>query len=476
MRWKNLNQIKKKAPKRGETFGGIKEGIALSIKDKTEIGSVKHSGYILENPHPVLCDEMALLALLADAKAYVSFRDAIMNHKPLAYNNVILTSAEYAKAFHALSEELETIKTSSPANWLTSHTVGHKRAMELDILCPQELQSRVSSRIGQEREKIRIELSSCKYISPDERNRLKDGRRRAKCIATNIKKCNGRKTIGTVFKVLHDCSLALFGNDEFYRDNYRRYLDQANLAISIEILNRSLDEKLASLFGEGRGQRLMTLFGLPGEPVKRGDLVGLSFGLVRISKPKRVRSGWAELPATSTTTFSVQCICGESLPKKVSFYDLQRGRSFSCGCVGQKNYSKKWHDDAVALAHDRFNQKRLDKKRSDRVDFRFWVFESFLKFMGLPWSKDLEVSRINDHVDPFVSYEPGGCCWESARLNRSRAALARKALKLIRTEDEIREKALATLRKNSVVNESLSCENLPFVPVSQDTELSSINI
>lgn len=181
-----------------------------------------------------------------------------------------------------------------------------------------------------------------------------------------------------------------------------------------------------------RWHRLLSLVGYGSEVVLRGDVVGLTFGLVRLEKHLHSRrsSAWYMAPLDKSSTFEASCaLCGKPFRTRIKWGDLQAGRIFSCGCLAPRTMYPKALDRLTTLAIGRYHA-----KKSECVDgakpFLFVSPDHFLESVGLPWSKDcLDLSRLHDNKYRGVPYAPGLSFWECSSANRTRGAkTARKKL------------------------------------------------
>ena len=174
-----------------------------------------------------------------------------------------------------------------------------------------------------------------------------------------------------------------------------------------------------------RWHRLLSLVGYGSEVVLRGDVVGLTFGLVRLEKHLHSRraSTWYSAPLDKSALFEASCaLCGKPFKTRIKWGDIQSGRIFSCGCTAPRTMYKPALDRLAALALGRYHAKKSECTNGDKP-FLFVSPEHFLESVGLPWSKDcLDLSRFHDDKYKGVPYAPGLSFWECSSANRTRGA------------------------------------------------------
>ncbi|QAZ69686.1 hypothetical protein [Solidesulfovibrio carbinolicus] len=185
-----------------------------------------------------------------------------------------------------------------------------------------------------------------------------------------------------------------------------------------------------------RWQRLLSLVGYGQETVLRGDVIGLTFGMIRLEKyPQSPRtSAWCSEPLTPDALFVASCaLCGKPSKQRIKWGDILSGRVFSCGCSAPKTMYKPALARLKAAAIDRFKAKKSECASTGEKDFFFSSEEHFLESVGLPWGHGcLDLSRFEDHKYNNVPYAPGHVLWECSKINRSNGGKAtkRKRVKL----------------------------------------------
>lgn len=432
----------------GETPGAYNEGSGVAkLENKTEKGSVKGlyckiptvcgdgEGakpktvkvplYIPVEFAPIYVNELAILRQLAVIKLwilrqYVS-KDGTLDDDKLvtSCDRQFFTKYEFVELYHNLNEIL-TVESIYP----DYRKIQQSPIKTLDLICPRKIHAAISQKIGEAKHKLGESTKGSKNWKHIEN--VKDKLNSITTLCESIKVDKGQKTIGELFKVVDTICINL-GDQELLNTLKAYPFGGYSYYTKLAVLERKLDNVVATHFDTkehpGRGSRLLTLWGVPGDPPTRGDLVGLPFGFAYVVRPKRVRDGWYDAPLNSNAVMTVKCYCGKGEPTKVTWFDLKRGRCFSCGCLGQKNFTDKWLESKQQVAHARYVKKSCDT--SDH-DFRFFGESSFVTFAGLPWlNKGLDVSRLDD----FGDYEPGLCFWESESDNRKRGAETRKRLR-----------------------------------------------
>ena len=184
-----------------------------------------------------------------------------------------------------------------------------------------------------------------------------------------------------------------------------------------------------------RWQRLLSLVGYGRETVLRGDVIGLTFGMIRLEKyPQSPRtSAWLNSPLTPDALFVASCaLCGKPFKQRIKWGDILSGRVFSCGCSAPRTMYPQALARLKAAAIERYRAKKSECT-SEGKPFGFTSPEHFLESVGLPWGHGcLDLSRFEDHKYNNVPYAPGHVLWECSQINRSNGGKAtrRKRVKL----------------------------------------------
>lgn len=120
---------------------------------------------------------------------------------------------------------------------------------------------------------------------------------------------------------------------------------------------------------------------------------------------------------------SVRCDCGTK--RDVSYYNLIRGQTRSCGCL-QREVASQVHATHGMSSHPAYNQwKNMHQRCADhsqdysyyagqgiRVCKRWNSFEKFWQDMGPSWQAGLTLGRINGDK----GYSPSNCRWETQQV------------------------------------------------------------
>lgn len=425
-------------------------------------------------------DSFAVLLSLAEAQHYLEhLRSNIgMDSTPrfdrfLEWDNHILTSPKWVHVFSTVDRMTKDDPTKTQLQRFISDPKSSDISFLLDsnAICPWCIQNRARVRVYNLCD-IASSVEFKSTYTDSDRSRLWDIH---KALASD----KNKTTVGGVFHLLQRAAeitkglnllnywiRECFGYTYKKKDGTRNrtkslaYVPLLQLALWENNLERAKDHAAHFIFCDSKYamdhtlarqclDRVLTLFGVRGPLIERwatnmnprppmaGDLVCLHIGLVQLLPPKmRNLARWSDKPLTDQTTFRLKCSCGEELPPR-SWYDLKRGRVFSCGkcalpdgsgrTAGKGIYPKTISDKALQTMRERTQQAYEDKPkdsriRSGKIPFRFHHFAQFRKALGLKFHADLHCSRIEDAQDSTAPYAPGEVFWEHKRKHLKRTA------------------------------------------------------